>query len=191
DEPTYALLADWVPAAAPPLSTEDALAALGRRYFRAYGPAGAEDFAAWAGRALGPARRTGAPIVGELAAVEIDGVPAWLAADADAPLRAQPPWLRLLPAFDTYLLGYESRDLALAPRFAKRIQAGGGWIHPAVVVDGRVVGTWRQERRGKALEVSVAPFEPLDSELRPQLESEAADVGRFLGLEATLDVAEP
>jgi hypothetical protein len=96
--------------------------------------------------------------------------------------------VRLLYRFDDYLLGWRGRDLVLSPRFARRIQAGGGWIHPAVVVDGRVMGTWRLTSGGGRLTVAVEPFEPLDGAL-PGLEAETADLGRFLGAPATLSVA--
>jgi hypothetical protein len=104
------------------------------------------------------------------------------------PPTAEERCVRLLPAFDTYLLGYRNRGLALPPRFAPRIQAGGGWIHPTVVVDGRVVGSWRQPRRGQRL--TVQPFEPLDPDLLPALEREAADIGRFLGIDVDLAIEE-
>jgi hypothetical protein len=94
--------------------------------------------------------------------------------------------VRLLGRFDDYLLGWRGRDLILDPRHARRIQAGGGWIHPAVVVDGRVVGTWRARRAGDRLEVSVEPFGRLPAGSRPGLEAEVADLGRFLGVEARL-----
>ena len=96
--------------------------------------------------------------------------------------------VRLLGRFDDYLLGWRGRELVLDPRFASRIQAGGGWVHPAVVVDGRVAGTWRSRRAGGRLEVAVEPFGRLPAGARPGLEAEAADLGRFLGLETTLDV---
>jgi hypothetical protein len=91
-------------------------------------------------------------------------------------------------AVDAWLLGYRSRDLVLAPRFARRIRAGGGWIQPAVVVDGRVVGTWHQQRKDDRLTVTVTPFERLDPATRPGLEAETADLGSFLHAEATLAV---
>ena len=98
--------------------------------------------------------------------------------------------MRLLAHFDAYLLGYRGRELVLDPRYARRIQAGGGFIQPAVLVDGRVAGTWRQRRRGSGrLTVAVEPFGPLDRAVLPGLEAEAADVGRFLGIEAALTVA--
>jgi hypothetical protein len=85
------------------------------------------------------------------------------------------PQVALLGHFDPYLLGYASRDLVLDPRFAKRIQAGGGFIAPAILVDGRVAGTWRRDRRD-----GFEPFVTLADDVRAALEREQADVERFL-----------
>jgi hypothetical protein len=145
DEPSYVLLDEWVKDRFTP---EDPLQELGRRYHQAFGPAAPEDFAYWAGIPLGQARK-----------VEPTSAPGHSSG-----------FVRLLPAFDTYLLGYKQRPVA--PEFAGRINAGGGWIHPAVVLDGRVIGVWRL-RSG---EVEVEPFEPV-----PDLTTEIADIQRFLG----------
>ena len=201
DEPTYVLLEEWV-GAQPALEPEAALARLARCYVAGHGPAGARDLAAWAGIALGQARRGLQGAAGDLVEVVVAGEPAWMLAGAGGPGATRPgatrpeatrpdaagPYVRLLPHFDAWLLGYRSRELVLDPRFARRIQAGGGWIHPAVVVDGRVVGTWHQQRKGERLTVVVAPFGRLDPAVRPGLEAEAADLGRFLHAEATLAV---
>ena len=96
--------------------------------------------------------------------------------------------MRLLGHFDTYLLGYRDRSLVLDPRFGRRIQAGGGFIQPAVLVGGSVAGTWRQERKRGRLTVVVEPFGELAEEVLPGLAAEVADVGRFLGVEAELAV---
>jgi hypothetical protein len=87
------------------------------------------------------------------------------------------------------LLGYRSRDMALPPRFARRIQAGGGWIRAALIVDGRVAGTWAQQRTAGQTVVTVQPFERLDPAVLPGLEAEATDLGRFQGTPASLHVA--
>jgi hypothetical protein len=190
DEPTYVLLDDWVGSGSALLDPEAALAELTRRYLGAHGPATPADLAAWAGIAAGRARRGFELVAGELVEVEAAGAPAWTlgVATVPRPVRGR-PCVRLLYRFDDYLLGWRGRDLVLSPRFARRINAGGGWIHPAVVVDGRVVGTWRLDSgAGDRLTVAVEPFEPLDGAL-PGLEDEAADLGRFLGAAATLSVA--
>ncbi len=185
DEPGYVLLDDWVPAT-PELDAEAALAELTRRYLGAFGPAGSADLAAWSGLPAGTARRGFALVADELAE---SGPGEYVLAGAGASDPASGPAIRLLGAFDTYLLGYRDRELALPARFAKRIQAGGGIIHPAVLVDGRVVGTWRLRRAGdkRPARAAVEPFEPLDRAVTGPLEAEVADIGRFLDLAVILE----
>jgi hypothetical protein len=176
-EPTYVLLDSWVPAT-PARSAEDALAELARRYLAGHGPAGAEDFAAWSGLPVTRARAGFAAIAGEVTPVGPAAVLSCVDLDAPPPPRV----VRLLGQFDAYLLGWRGRDLILDPAYAKRIQAGGGMIQPALVVDGRVAGTWRLDRR----RVVVEEFEPLSRRARDGLEAEVADLGRFLGVTVTL-----
>ncbi len=94
----------------------------------------------------------------------------------------------LLPGFDIYLLGYQKRDLAVPQQHAKRINAGGGILHPALLVDGRAVGTWKSLRKKNHLEVIVEPFDQLEPEVYPGLEAEVADLARFLEVKASLQV---
>ncbi|HYN19137.1 MAG TPA: crosslink repair DNA glycosylase YcaQ family protein, partial [Actinomycetes bacterium] len=54
-------------------------------------------------------------------------------------------------------------------------------------VDGRVAGSWRARRGGDRLDVTVEPFEGrFPPGTGPGLEAEAADLGRFLAVEARL-----
>lgn len=188
DEPTYVLLSDWV-GRHEPAEPGDPLAELARRYVTAYGPAGPQDFASWAGLPLGRARRGFELAAGELEEVDAAGEPAWVLAGAEIPGPDGAPCVRLLPHFDSYLLGYRNRDIMLAPSFAKRIQAGGGWIRAAVVVDGRVAGTWSQRRTAEQSVVQVKPFEPLAPAVVAGLEAEAADLGRFQSTGSRLEIA--
>jgi hypothetical protein len=190
DQASYVLLEDWVGAGrAPALGPDDALAELARRYLGGHGPAGPEDLAAWSGLPVGRARRAFELAAGELRELEAGGrrlwVPAGAPAAGDGP---DDPVVRLLGRFDDYLLGWRGRDLVLDSRFARRVAAG-GWVHPVVVVDGRVAGTWRARRTGGRLEVTVEPFTGrLPRGTGPGLEAEAADLGRFLGVETRLEV---
>jgi hypothetical protein len=190
DQASYVLLEDWVGpgrAVGRALDPDDALAELARRYLAGHGPAGPADLAAWSGLPVGRARRAFELVGHELREVEGGGRRLWTPAGAGTSRsRAGEPVVRLLGRFDDYLLGWRDRDLVLDPRFARQIQAG-GWIHPALVVDGRVAGTWRARRAGGRLDVTVAPFSGrLPRGTRPALEAEAADLGRFLGVEARL-----
>ena len=96
------------------------------------------------------------------------------------------PVVRLLPAFDTYLMGYASRDHAVDEENAKRILPGGGVLRPTICVDGRFVGLWSSRRSGKRLSVSIEPFPRFDQRWRDAVAADAADIGRFEGAEATL-----
>lgn len=196
EEPTYVLLDDWVarPGPSAPEATlerdpEAALLELARRYLRAHGPAGEDDFAAWSGLPLRQARQAFRRLAaaGELEAVDAAGSPAAVLAGSPCLVSIdEEPHLRLLGRFDPYLLGWRSRELMLSPRFAWRIQAGGGIIHPAILLHGRVVGTWQQQRGHDLLTVTAEPFagdsQGLTAAFLPALEAEAADLARFLGI---------
>jgi hypothetical protein len=150
---TYALLEDWIELG-PRMERDAALAELARRYAAAYAPAEPRDLAAWSGL---PAR---------------DARAAWR--DVEPPPRdpPDPPVVRLLPAFDTYLLGYRSRDLAVPAEHARQVWPGGGIVRPTAIANGLALGTWKRT----GVRVTLEPFcEPIDAE------EEIADVERFLG----------
>jgi winged helix DNA-binding protein len=66
-----------------------------------------------------------------------------LAAD---PLDVEEEQVRLLPAFDQWVLGPGTGEVAvLAPRHRPRVSRAAGWIAPVVVHRGRIVGTWEDE----------------------------------------------
>ena len=98
------------------------------------------------------------------------------------------PVVRLLPRFDIYLLGYQNRTLMVPHQYAKRVNAGGGILHPTLLVDGRVVATWKSQRKKDSINLTVEPFDRLSPEIYPLLEAEAADITRFLGMRTELNV---
>jgi hypothetical protein len=132
-------------------------------------------------------------IANQLIDVEVAGRPAWMLKEQLAWLDefpTQAPVVRLLPGFDTYLLGYRSRNLVVSPQYARRINAGGGMIHPTLIVDGRAIGTWKIQRQKSNLDVALEPFEELAAELQQGLEAEVVDIARFLGMPAGLRVTD-
>jgi hypothetical protein len=168
---TYVHAADWLGAPIP--TTTDratALAELARRYRRAHHPAEPADLANWAGLPMGEVM-AGWRAVGD--------EPVQVAA-GDGEI------VRLLPGYDEYLFGWRTRPVA-APHL-RRIHPGGGVLRPAVCVDGGLVGTWRTRRTGRELRIVVSPFGPLRDRVAAALTAEAADVGRFLGMRATMSV---
>lgn len=153
------------------VSAERVAEELALHYAGAFGPAGPADFAHWSGLTLTTARR----------AFERAGLPEAAPGLHTAPGAtvppAGPPLVRLLGAYDSYLLGYRDRELMLDQSFARLINAGGGVVRPALVADGKVLGTWRRD--GPRLVVD--PFAGLPAAVLRGLRAEAVDLGRFLG----------
>lgn len=187
---TYVLLDDWVSQARPP-SREASLAELARRYFAAYGPATVEDLSAWSGLPMFEARSAIKGARAGLSEVIINGAPGFLLRGR---LRRDAKRLktdvRLLPAFDTYLLAYRRRDLAVSQPLQRRLQRGGGWLHPAVVVNGRAVAAWSLRKSGSGADrVLVEPSEPLPRTVRAGIDAEVTDIARFLDLRLAVEIA--
>jgi Winged helix DNA-binding domain len=163
---------------------EESLAELARRYLRAYAPASERDFVRWAGLPLRDGRLGLERIVSELS--EVRAGAETLLVLGRGPRRARGRVVRLLGAYDNYNLAYESREFAIPGAHEKQIVPGGGIVRPAIVVDGRLVGTWTSKRSGKRLTVAIDSFETLKPEVAQAIEAEVADIGRFEGLTAKL-----
>jgi hypothetical protein len=173
NRPTYVRTADWLGRDLTAEWDRDrVLAELARRYLRAHTPAAPEDLATWSGLPLRDARAAWALIGDELTEIIHDDGPLWRPRRGTA--RPTEVAVVLVPAFDEYLLGWRDRSLTLSPAHAKRIAPGGGIIHPAIVGDGRVVGTWRVTRQSS---VTTDLFGQVDAET---LRTEVDDVTRFM-----------
>ena len=186
---TFVLLEGWTQVGEA-MPESEALAELARRYLRAYAPAAPQDLAAWSGLPIPQARAAFEAIGDQLVEVEFAREPLRI-------LQGQAGWLeeafagevnlRLLPRFDTYLMGYRDRALSVPERYARRIHPGGGILHPAVLVDGLAAGRWKTARKKARLDVIVEPFESLAGEAVRQLEAEVRDLARFLETEVRLE----
>jgi Winged helix DNA-binding domain len=183
-ESTFVATGDWI-GEPRKMDRERALAELARRYFRAFAPAGERDFASWSGLPLGECRSGIDAIAAELTELTAAGE-TLLAPKGWTARTPRSPIVRLLPAFDTYLMGYASRAHAVDDAGARRILPGGGILRPTICVDGRFVGLWSSKRGGNRLAVALEPFEELDEALSDAIAAEVADIGRFEGTPANL-----
>src|SRR5262249_37186570 len=95
--------------------------------------------------------------------------------------RLERPSVRLLPYFDSYLLGHKEREHLVSLERRPNIYRPQGRIAPAVLVDGRAGAVWTHTRKGSRLSVTVSPFEPLSPPIIDGIRGEARDLGRFLG----------
>jgi Winged helix DNA-binding domain len=175
---------DWI-GRAKRRGREESLAELARRYLGAFAPASERDFASWSGLPLGDCRVGLERIASELREVQA-GDETLLAPKGWAARLPRSPLVRLLPAFDTYLMGYASRAHAVDDTGAKRILPGGGILRPTVCVDGKFVALWSSKRSGQRLKIELEPFAGFDEAWRDAIAAEVADIGRFEGVEAVL-----
>jgi uncharacterized protein YcaQ len=158
-----------------------ALRELARRYLAAYGPATRQDFAAWWGESAAQAETLLASL--DTVVVEVDGTRAFLLnRDVRQALAVRSSGaVRLLPAFDPYVIGAPRRGGLFPVAQKPRIYRGQGWISATLVVDGRIEGVWRQERQGGKLTLTVEPFARPSASLRSGVSAEAESLAMFLG----------
>ncbi|MFN2582066.1 MAG: winged helix DNA-binding domain-containing protein [Candidatus Dormibacteria bacterium] len=188
----FALLDDWLGGRVG-ARVDDPEAELARRYFRAYAPATETDFAAWSGLPMANVRRAMRAIGEEL---QESSLGAGRLFELRAPRRrarssspAPEPLVRLLPYFDTYLLGYRPRDQMIDPAYMKRV-IDGGWLRPTVCVDGWIEGAWRLRRERREALLDVDPFGELSDDVRRGIDREVTAIGMFLERPVSLGTAD-
>jgi hypothetical protein len=166
-----------------------------RRYLAAYGPATREEFARWFGTSS--SAQAGRLIEGlgeEVASVEVEGVAAWMLAEhIQGAKEAEPAGVvRLLPAFDHYVVAAPRNREAVLPEALKgRVYRQQGWLSPVILVDGRMEGVWRHERKGARLVVWIDPFADQPGWVRRAAEEEGERLARFTGGELELNWSNP
>lgn len=177
---TFALLEEWAPGAKT-LPGDEALAELARRYFTSHGPATLADFVWWSGLAA-PDARAAVEMAGALVAREfIDGKTYWMSPDSHPPSKETTPApAYLLPAFDEYLVGYRDRGAVLDSADARRLNAGGGLLNPAIVVGGRVTGVWKRTFTRGGVVFSPRFFVEPNASIRTATAQAAERYARFI-----------
>jgi uncharacterized protein YcaQ len=185
----------WLPALsgrpvdAAAASGDSAVREVLRRYLRAYGPASREDFARWWGISAAKAGQRIHELTDEVVQVSVAGEPRWLLAEDRAGIESaeRAKSVRLLPAFDPYVIGItgHSERLLPDPRLRPRVHRPQGWVSPVLVVDGRLAGIWRHDVTAGTLIVTVEPFGRQPAWVRRAAAAEADLLADFLGVPAT------
>jgi hypothetical protein len=176
-ETGYALLEERAPRAAGP-SREEALSRLARQYFASRGPATPEDFAWWSGLKLGDARGALAAIEGELEQAEVDSRRYWFAPPADA-AASRERTVRLLPAFDEYIIAYADRSAAITIEDRAKAVSDNGIFRPTIVVNGEAAGIWSRVPDKGGIVLKRELFKRLGAEAMRAMAEEAERYRRF------------
>ncbi len=151
---TYALLEERVPATHP-LGRDESLAELTRRYFTSHGPATLPDFVWWSGLTTNDARRGIALANAHINEIQFEGNTYWASESTPMSASSYKAHLlpgHLLPAYDEYNVAYKDRQLVIdAASGLTTLDALG----PVVIVDGKLVGSWKAALDKHSVAISV------------------------------------
>lgn len=182
---TYGLVEDVVPRAKE-RDREEALVELARRYVRSHGPVQVRDFAWWSGLAKKDVEVAFG--LAELERVDVEGKEYWVMRGGevefgastnghgnaksdhnpdsgqarkttrtfyDSPTRSA----FLLSIYDEYTIAYNDRSGLGGDKVAERLLRMGNALTAVVVLDGKIVGTWKRKIGKKKVEVTLDVFE--------------------------------
>lgn len=178
----------WLPGLAwDPPTFDEANIELTRRYLRAYGPATVQFLMYWRGARSAEARRWLAALKDETAEVDVDGQTMFALRDDLDALHEQPPvrsgWpIKLLYRFDPLLLGVKDKTWIVDAQHYKRVFRPAGHIEGILIEHGRAAGTWRYDRKGSGVVITLDSFATLSRRVRAQVEHHAAGIAGFFGL---------
>ena len=90
--------------------------------------------------------------------------------------------MQLLPAFDEYTVAYQDRSLLVERGKVSKM----GLLSPAVLLDGRVIGSWKRALDKQCVTVKTALSRKLSAAESAALLATVKSYGEFLGLDARL-----
>lgn len=171
------------------LHPDDAIPEVLRRHFATFGPTTAPELARWIALASSTTKKLLKSMGEDIEEVNIEGHKAWVLASTMEQIKAvQPtPLVRLLPLFDTYTIFIMPHVQYLMDISQKgKVYRPQGWISAVVVVNGRIEGVWKlDKKRGKSI-ANIEMFAPPSSAVKQGIEAELERMGKFLNTEIAL-----
>lgn len=178
---TFVLLDEWVNSSRE-LNEEEALAEITKRYFTSHGPATLHDFAWWAGLTIAEAKK-GLSLTGQhFISKEYESKTYWQSKEADKDRLSS---VLLLPCFDEYTVAYKDRSAAITSDQLK--QVGYGINSNNIVIDGKIVGTWKRTLKKNDVVIQTAMLRTLTKDERQEFEVAALRYAQFIGLDLQLE----
>lgn len=185
----FALLDEWAPPSPDePDTAEQTLAELFVAYVRGHGPATLADFAWWTGVTIRDTRialdGAGDQVERFVDRLADDWPVRYVETGATDATASRPSGALALAGFDEYYLGYADRSPVCDPRFGDLVVPGGnGVFQPVLVLDGRVVGTWKRIGTAAKPRVGLRWFEPATETAERRFERPIRAWARFQGIE--------
>ncbi len=98
--------------------------------------------------------------------------------------------MHLLPIYDEYTVAYRDRDVVTLA--TTRIASPSGrpvTFQHALVIDGKVAGTWRTAKNKEGVAIDVIPLRRLNRAERRGITETAGRYERFLGTPVTMSIS--
>jgi Winged helix DNA-binding domain len=177
---TYALLDERVPPTRA-LDRDEALAEFVRRYFTSHGPATLQDFVWWSGLTATDAKSGLEMVASQFKREVINGQTYWFSASAP-PANDLSQTVHLLPNFDEYTVGYTDRSAVIDESDLAKFDVRGNVLNHVIVLDGRIVGTWKRTIKKGTVIVTPNLFIPLNEAETRALVAAANRYSAYLGM---------
>lgn len=177
---TYALLEERI-APSLKLTPEEAIIALSTRYFASRGPASINDFTTWSGLTVKDAKTGIANLDNRFCKTMIKDKEHFFIPRASSPIDEEKICF-LMPDYDEYGMAYKDRSALRDKNIPLEMISRGNLIfNRMLVIDGKIMGTWKRSIKGKTVVVETYPFQTLNDR-QQRLLNHAIDRYRdFLG----------
>jgi hypothetical protein len=182
---SYMLLDERVPPARA-IARDEALVELLGRYLRSRGPSTVQDFVKWSGLTVADTRAALDALKATLHSEMIDGQEHWFAPEP-APAPEAAPAAFLLSIFDEYISSYKRWSAIVDPKNSERLRALDNDLTAIIIVDGRIVGTWKRTLKRGAVVARLSRFAELSAAQHEALSAAVERYGAFLGLPVSVE----
>lgn len=185
---TYALLEERAPQATP-MTYDEALAELTRRYFTSHGPATLKDLVWWSSLTMAEAKAGLDLVKAELQSEVIGDQTFWFAPTTAAPKTIEPR-AYLLPNYDEFI-SYADRSAIISAKHTALMERREmtAFSH-LLVYQGKIIGTWQRTMTKSKVSLAYRPFEPFSPSMYQAVTAAAQRYGEFLGLPVVLSAME-
>jgi len=181
---TYTLLEEWVPKTSS-FNREDALAELAKRYFTSHGPATIQDFIWWSGLPVKDAKNALEMVKSGFASEKMEDQIYWCSLSSPTS-GTKNKSAYLLPAYDEFIISYRDRTASILADDHKKAISDNGIFRPILVVNGKVVGTWKRQKMKERVLIIPEYFKSITNKKIKQIEFAAKQYSQFLNQETEL-----
>jgi hypothetical protein len=176
---TYALFDEKVPPSVP-ISRDEALSRLAKKYFLSHAPATLKDFCWWSGLSVADAKNC-LDIVKSNFIQETIGTETYYFHMAHANVKGTENALHILPAFDEFLISYKDRTPSIGLENQPKAFSPNGIFRPVIVWNGQVIGTWKKSIKQSQLEITTDLFTPFTGIQKAAFEQAVEKMKGFYG----------